>query len=928
MRRFILLLALTCASGWYAPALAQPPSPPSPEKFKVTLRYYIPTARDQHVVLYDAMIRHLQSLDFEFDPPLEKRPKTDREDRNKNYMHGVIAASKARKLLENPVVQTIQLVPFAPDEFKLPDGPDEPVMVRLDLTGNLSPERQRELNNQTRVLLRELGFKEPPGYDHRGPGRRIYTRMVGMVPRKNLDLLLRDLRGQPAGWLGPLIPRVELPTPLRDMNPIEVIEVLPDTGAVKELADAEPRLPDAMEKLSPDLWDLVKGKDVSRLSVRVQIGFAGAIEADDREWKATLEAAAPGFFLEGQFGQYVTGFLPMDQVKPLATAPLVNFIRLPRVPSANVDPGIKIIGDNAKALELSGVAELHKRKYRGAGVRVAIIDRDFRGWQKLVESKQLPAKTRIVDLTTERNFNAEPEPHAGDPNQIGHGTLVAQAAALAAPEAEFFLIRADVADPHHLYDVARYIKGGRFSTTIEQRNGELIARAVQLQARRADLLKERAAILNDFTDESDLEKYLGFLGPFYNWLYSNREWHRQRMKFHQELEEEHRLREERFRELLKDIGDMKDIPIVVNSLNWQSGYPLGATSPLAKLLDDPRGPLWFQSVGNTRGQSWFGLFRTIPGDPAMKFADDAAPLPKGRWSNDVNFLSWQPHRGDAKPDLPEKTRVRITMQWREPHDPDYYVPGGEDDPYRRPLAQVRLQLIQQRDPETKTLPADAFQIVSRTAVLPQRLEHLPGGSVYEHVLETTLDKAGRYAIRVERQPDSAWFFAPHPVRRTPTFQFIEGLAPTGIRPLGTPRLAAFEKTWEFRPRIYVEVLDEANRLKGRVVFADFPTDAGSIGTPADARNVISVGAVDFKNKPQPYSAFGTAAGTELARRPWLYAYDELELAGGGAFGASLANAFAAGTTAAMLTGKMPREQLVELLRAQEGQVLRVPFGKK
>ena len=117
-------------------------------------------------------------------------------------------------------------------------------------------------------------------------------------------------------------------------------------------------------------------------------------------------------------------------------------------------------------------------------------------------------------------------------------------------------------------------------------------------------------------------------------------------------------------------------------------------------------------------------------------------------------------------------------------------------------------------------------------------------------------------------------------------------------------------------------------MKGRVVFADFPTDAGSIGTPADARNVISVGAVDFKNKPQPYSAFGTAAGTELARRPWLYAYDELELAGGGAFGASLANAFAAGTTAAMLTGKMPREQLVELLRAQEGQVLRVPFGKK
>jgi hypothetical protein len=49
-------------------AHAQPPQPPPPAKYKVTLRYYIPAPRDQHVMQYDAMIRHLKGLDFEFDP--------------------------------------------------------------------------------------------------------------------------------------------------------------------------------------------------------------------------------------------------------------------------------------------------------------------------------------------------------------------------------------------------------------------------------------------------------------------------------------------------------------------------------------------------------------------------------------------------------------------------------------------------------------------------------------------------------------------------------------------------------------------------------------------------------------------------------------------------------------------------------------------
>jgi hypothetical protein len=917
--RWLILAFL--GMGWTDDAHAQVAGPPV-AKYRVSLRYYIPSPRDEHVVQYDALIEHLKRLAFEFDPPLAKHPDTDREDRTKNYLEGAIDSNKVPALLEQPVVQTILLIPLAPEEFKLPENPEDPVMVRLELGGNLPRDRQRELANQTRVLLRELGFKEPAGYDQRSRNGRPYTRIVGTIPRGKLDLLQRDLRSHPAGWIGPVIPREELPTPLRFVNPVQIIEVLPDTEAIKDLVDPEPRQPEFLEKISPDLWDLVKGKEPEPLRIRVQIGFVGPLTPNDEAWKLTLSETVPGIFVESQLGAFVTGTLRLDQVKALAAAPLVSFIRLPRAPQVNVSPELAIKGDNQKALELTGLKELHGRGYRGKGVRVAIIDRDFRGWEDLVKRKLLPVKTRLVDLTTELNPEIYPAPGEGGAG-AGHGTQCAQAVALAAPQAELILIRTPLDDPHHLHDVARYIEGGAHSNLIERRHGELVARAAALTARREELLRERRIILEDFTDETDLRESLSFLGPVFAWLYSDREWHRQRMDYHEKLEEEQRRREQRFRDFLTEIARLKGIPIVVNTMAWQAGYPLGGAGPLAKTLGQSRdGPLWFQGVGNTRGQSWLAPYRHFPGDPAMQFADPEAPLPGGRWSSEVNFLAWQPYQGERKPDLPEGARLRFTMQWREPHDPDYFLRPREEDPYRRPLAQLRLQFLRQRDPETVKLPADAFTLVARTSGWPERLDHMPAGSVYEQVLEVPLEKGGRYALRVERQMETQWVLAPHPLHKTPVFQLQQGLAPSGIRPLGMPTLPALEKRWELRPRIFVEVIDAA-RLQGRAVFADFPTEAGAIGLPADAHNVISVGAANFAKKPQPYSAFGSPAQAELAIRPWLYAYDELELAGGGAFGTSIASAFAAGTSAAYLSTGVPREQVLAWLRSRKGQVLRV-----
>src|SRR6267378_4234865 len=94
-------------------ALAQQPlQPPAPEKYKIKLRYRIPAARDQHVKQYEELVEFLQGQKFEFDPPLEDRPPTDREDRNKDEFEGLVpGAGNPLRLLLHPGVASVQLVP-------------------------------------------------------------------------------------------------------------------------------------------------------------------------------------------------------------------------------------------------------------------------------------------------------------------------------------------------------------------------------------------------------------------------------------------------------------------------------------------------------------------------------------------------------------------------------------------------------------------------------------------------------------------------------------------------------------------------------------------------------------------------------------------------------------------------------------------------
>src|SRR5262249_40168841 len=196
-----------------------------------------------------------------------------------------------------------------------------------------------------------------------------------------------------------------------------------------------------------------------------------------------------------------------------------------------VDPSVPVAGDNAKALERSGLQKLHGQGFKGRGVRIGIIDSDFRGHDALVRAGKLPKTTRPGDLTAAVKPDFYPDPQPGDDKVLGHGAHCALAAALAAPEAELTLIRIDPASLLQLQLVARVINGGpAVDDHLAQRVDELRAAGQALLSRRDELLKERKQILDNFEDDTEYRRVFEILGPTVRgWLFTQREWHQRRM---------------------------------------------------------------------------------------------------------------------------------------------------------------------------------------------------------------------------------------------------------------------------------------------------------------------------------------------------------------------------------------------------------------
>jgi hypothetical protein len=906
-------------------ASAQPAAPPPPAKYVCTFRYRIPTPRNPHVAAFDQMIEHLQAMKFEFDPPLADRPETDREDTTKNYMKGLLPSDQVLKLMAEPSVANIQLVP---EGYKLPDDPAIPVRVSLDIAGGLQSDEQKTLTDQTKLILQVLGYREGVGYNDRGRAGRAHSRMVGQIPGKNLELLLKDLRLQPAGWFDSYLVFDKLPTPLRDVNPVHVVEVIPEPQPMDELKEPAARAPAYLEKISGELWEISQAKKDDL--VRVQILFSGEPPAD--VMRREIGQAAPTFQFEGLLGNAMVGSVTGEQVQLVAAVPRVSVVRIPRVTLPDVDPTTKAIVDTKAAMEKSGAAELHKSGYRGKGIRIAIIGHDFRQWKQYMAAGKLPASTRLIDLTAERSYDMLPTPMPEE-DAAGHGTASAAIAALASPEAEFTLIRIEPTAPYQIVEILGYMKGGPFSQMLVRRFEEHQKVRSDLGVKRIELAAERERFLKKFPNEAEFDQdySFSFLGPAYGWVFNDRELHRLKAKYQDKLERDLSDREERYRILLERIRTLVGIDMLVTPYLWNDGFPLGGSSPLTRWFNakaavtpgpsTPPEPLVFQSAGNTRGQSWTGLYRDVDRNGAMEFAPPSEPILPGRWNRELNFVGWQPYAGARQTELPKESRLHISMQWREPHEPEYFQ-LGEGDLYRQPLVAMRITLLRQRDPQAKTLAADMFEVVGRSGGWPQRIQHLPGSAMYELNLDANVDKEGVHAIRIERQLDREWVLenvGSQFVR--PTFYLLRDLIPTGLRPVGAPTLPVLEKNWEFKPRLYVEATGDKTRRQGRPILADYATDQGTLAVPADSTAISAVTAMTLDGRTTPYAVVGSPAFLDLAQRHVIFGYDAVGEETGPAFGADRANAFAAGLAASLLSSGKSRAEVQSWLREHQGYVL-------
>ncbi len=388
------------------PALAQVVAPPPPTSYQVQVRYQINGTRLARLDKFFAMTRYLESQGF------KKADGTDElaEDPNATILRGTVSYANARKLLAEPDVRTLLLVPSG---YKIPQG-DEPVKIQIELDGGRGLARQRLLAAQTKVLLEDQGFREAVGYDNRG-----HTRLLGYVPASALPRLLDDLRVQ-TGWMVPSPPMEEMPEPIRSTWPVRVIEVVPEpAGApLAKAALPTPAVPAGQATITPELRALAAKDDL----VRMEVILVAPPPELDREWRRQLRTAAPGAFIEGRVGSTVTARAKASQALTLAQVPGVSTLRLPIRAQSQVlaEPAESLPG----VLGSTGLQMLRAIPNHGKGLRIAVIDSDFRGAAGVI-GKRLPATTRFVDLGSECDPDLNPASIAGD--DLGSGTRTALA---------------------------------------------------------------------------------------------------------------------------------------------------------------------------------------------------------------------------------------------------------------------------------------------------------------------------------------------------------------------------------------------------------------------------------------------------------------------------------------------------------------------
>ncbi|MCZ2343778.1 MAG: hypothetical protein LC104_18575 [Bacteroidales bacterium] len=871
IRQLVLAVALLVPSM----GSAQVVYPQKSDQSDVWIHYRIRADQAERIRQYRAMTAYFQSLKFA--PAEREDADLDIFDPTAEYTHGSIPTANAAKLLGDPRVITIVT---APTGWAQPAA-DQKIPVQMRLAGPLAPREQRMLHEQVARHLGLLGFTEGISYDHLG-----YTLMRGTLPAGNLFKLLRDLRGQPSGWFLTEVPPRYLPAPLRNIVPIKLVEVLPEPMEAVP-AFQPPAKPTG--KLTEDLQAVVSDPARQTEPLRVEAVLETVPVGAARDVRFVLQNQVSGATLEGIIGTVATIRLQkVADVSLLAVLPNIRTLRLPRAGHDTLTSQTANALDPVQLNNLmasSKVSELHRLGYRGEGLHIVVIGTGFPGVDDQI-GRELPHTTQVIDLTAELQPSLKPLPAAA---ATAPGKLVAQTAHLVAPAARLTLVRVDPNAFHQLLTVARAVVGRQeYSVAMLTRSVELVRRGEELQFLRRKVVEEYRDAFSNLSDDPQPT--------------ARRETAAKAMQQLQDDERDVRDRFARLTALKNAIDGLAGAQVVINTLVWESGYPLDGLSAVSEYLTArfagqpphvsigqpkrPDIPVWVQAGSNAVGRVWAGPFRDHDGNGIMEFTDAKAALPQKRWTPELNFLRYVPQDGMPGLVIPAETQIRFTVQWREPHPTDQLLPA-------EPVFPLTLRLLRQLDPEGKTRASDEMVEVARSSVPPTRLMRTSGSGVYEVSLDVTIPADGVYALRVDGKPAA------------------------------NPAIPALETGWELYPRIVIDPVNAAAE-SGLVLFDSFAPRAAGVGIPGDSPAALTVGVGKPAAYQEPLSLSTGGPGLALSTKPDLLSAGTILIDATGGTGPGMATGFAGGTAALLGSAGVRGSELVRAVNLRPGGPLVLP----
>ncbi len=867
---------MTALVRWFAvgslfaltvPAAAQVkyPEPEKDAKYDVHIRYRIRTDRDERIRQFQALQADLKELGY----VAVRRPNDDLDIFNPDaeYTNGTIPVAGAAKLLAQPSIRTVVLLPAGSTQLA---DPKAATQVRIGIAAGYPPDEQRKLHAQVVARLRKLGFAEAVGYDHRN-----FETVRGALPAGQVLALLKDLRTLPAGYFFGPTGSDEMPSPFANVLPVRVVEVLPPLAA-STVTDADPGI------LTADLAALLTDELAAARPLTVEV-LLDPDQLDGPAARRRISGVAAGVSLNGIIGPVATLRLTQaSTVTAVAKIPGVLRIRLPRTANET----LRVLADATAPdfVTSSRANDLHELGYTGTGTKVVVVGSSFDGWEALA-GKQLPKDTKYLDLTAETDADVRPlSPETG---RVSGGLPAAVAAHRAAPGAALHLVRIDPAQMHQLLTVLRAVSGDT-SLSVAQvvRVEEASVASTRLRAARQRVNEEYR---NAFDNLSDAPQAT-----------AARDAALKAVKQRQEEEAAYTKRVARYTALRAGIEGLSGAEVVANTLVWEAGFPQDGLNPIGRELEEklharagltalkaaklPPPTGWVQAAGTSTGQVWVGPWMDRNGNAVLEFDSTTAGPPKGLWSKELNFLDYAPHGGTGDGTLPAGLRVRVTAQWREPHDPNGFPPDGSIFP-------MRMRLLRQVDPAGETHATDELIEVARVQGEPVRMARTRGSETFEHTVELTVPAAGVYALRVDGGP---------------RFEKL-GLGLT--------------RNLEPRIRLFVELLDAGERAKGAVTFQTYSDNAGGVGVPGDSVAALTVGTSDGKKVT---SLTGLGPGVTLGAKPDVVVNAVVTVNGKTYGGTAVAAGYAGGLSACLAELGVAPTDLIRSLGLKAGDPLVLP----